>query len=63
MAALIGPLKGKILVQFGDSEPVEIGEIEIPVTAKLDSGGFLLAGTKTVVNDTVYPIPYRGLNG
>lgn len=31
--AHIGTLTGRVLVQIGDGEPIEIGTIEIPITA------------------------------
>lgn len=33
MAAVIATLKGKVLLQFGDAEPVEVGTVEIPIHA------------------------------
>lgn len=33
MAAVIATLKGKVLLQFGDAEPVEVGRVEIPIHA------------------------------
>lgn len=31
MAAIAAHLTGRVLVQFGDGEPVEIGTIEVPI--------------------------------
>ncbi|WP_165875390.1 hypothetical protein [Microbacterium sp. PI-1] len=31
MAAIISTIKGKVLIQVGDSEPVEVGTVEIPI--------------------------------
>lgn len=33
MAALIATIKGKVLIQLPGSEPVEVGEVEIPIHA------------------------------
>lgn len=33
MAAIITTIKGKVLIQLPGSEPVEVGEIEIPIHA------------------------------
>lgn len=63
MAAIIGILKGKVLAQFGDGEPVEIGEIEIPVTTALDNGGWLEPAVTQVINDSGKPIAFRPFRG
>lgn len=31
MAAILGTIKGKVLVQIADGEPIEVGTIEIPI--------------------------------
>jgi hypothetical protein len=31
MAAIIATIKGKVLIQIEGSEPVEVGEVEIPI--------------------------------
>lgn len=31
MAAVIATIKGKVLIQIPGSEPVEVGEVEIPI--------------------------------
>lgn len=31
MAVIAGTLTGKVLIQIGESEPVEVGTIEIPL--------------------------------
>ncbi len=33
MAATLGTIHGKVLIQIGDGEPVEVGKISIPITA------------------------------
>jgi hypothetical protein len=36
MTATIGALKGKLLLQLeGDKDPVELGDVEIPLTCEL----------------------------
>jgi len=31
MAAIAATLTGRVLVQFGDADPVEVGTIEVPI--------------------------------
>lgn len=31
MAAIVATIKGKVLIQIEGSEPVEVGEVEIPI--------------------------------
>ena len=33
MAAIVSTIKGKVLIQVEGSEPVEVGEVEIPIHA------------------------------
>jgi hypothetical protein len=37
MAAIITTIKGKVLIQIPGSEPVEVGEVEIPIHASTSS--------------------------
>jgi hypothetical protein len=45
MAANLGTIKGRILVQFDDCEGVELGSFEIPVQVKAEAvpGGMTLS--------------------
>lgn len=36
MAAIIGNIRGKVLLQIGDSEPIEVGTLLIPLEAAFE---------------------------
>lgn len=53
MAIIMAKITGRVLVQIGDGEPVEIGTIEIPIEGKLPTPN---VETHSTVNQRVHPI-------
>lgn len=54
MAAIIATIKGKVLIQLPGSEPVEVGEVEIPIHASTSAMPKTRGGEVTIAARTVH---------